>query len=253
MFYHKIPGLKIDNANGLPTVQQTAEGAAMRGVPDWAAYVDPAYRSGNLVRNRARADGAAMQLASPVTPVMTTLAGRPAFNLDAQHLRIIANGALKPNAWTIFAVMNFGTTAGDPQIIAMSRTVVSSPDMSLRVGVSNSGHAVYVWSRGAFGSGQPIRQQRELAQSLAGRTALVMFTGGASGIHAYVNGQEVITAPEDTAPLSAGYAAGDWEFFRGCRGIVGEAGGLGIDLGARENTHFRKAIEQFLIARYSIT
>lgn len=253
MFYHKIPGLKIENANGLPSVQQTEEGAAMRGIPDWAAYVDPAYMSGNLVRNRARADGATMQLAAAVTPVLTSLQGRPAFNLGAQQLRVIANGALKPNAWTIFAVMNVGTTLGDPQIIAMSRTVVNDPQMSLRVGISNTGHAVYVWSRGAFGSGMPIRHQRELSESLAGNTALLMFTGGASGIHAYVNGKEVISAPSDTTPLSAGYASGDWEFFRGCRGIVGEAGGLGIDLGARENTHFRNAIETFLMDRYSIT
>lgn len=251
--YWQHPNYTIENANGLPLTERDADDEAMAAIPGgWAVYLDPAFRSGNRFRNRARTDGAIMAHEGNTDPAMTNLGGHPAINLTGAPLRVRANGALRPNAWTIWSVLNLEARTGDPQVLAMTRTLLDAPQMALRVGFSSGGGAVVVWSRGDFGAGAPVRHQRELGNGLSGRTALVMFTGGASGIHAYVNGQEVISAPNDTTPLSSGFASGDWDFFRGCRGVAGKTGALPVDLGARQNAHFRRAIERRMMSFYGI-
>jgi hypothetical protein len=67
-----------------------------------------------------------------------------------------------------------------------------------------------------------------------------------------VNGQGVISAPDDTLALKAGFASEDWELFRGLRGIAAKTGALPVDLGTRQNAHFRQAIERRIMSTYGI-
>ncbi|WP_423277693.1 hypothetical protein [Enterovirga sp. CN4-39] len=220
----------------------------MAGIPGWSIFLDPAYLSGGALINRALPNNVTQNLDAAQTPA-TFSNDAPALSMTSAR-RVQPNTAVDPNVWTFFWVIN-GSTPTSLMDLAGSVTPATSPNLSLKIGISSDGARTGIYPNTATVT---PRLAYTPGSNLFGRTALLMYTFSTrDGLRIYENGNLVATDASDKTPLTSGYTAGQWRLFTNARGLIGMTGHLNIDLSWPEYAAQRVAMETFLKAKYGIT
>lgn len=264
--YQRINGVRLENTNGLPTIQRTPEGAAMGAVPGWVDLIDPDYMNVDegWVRNRAAARSKYPNVATPAV-VSQFPNGASAFQmLSGQTLRIESDAvapAIDPTQWSVFTVcmpQPIDGGSGVDSVCVLRGQDNNHSLIGLRVDFTRDFGRPTIRTYNQYGIGvqNPARlSYNGLNIYTLSEPALVMFTGSTrDGLRIFVNGEEVAAAPSDKRPLEIGYEGGENQraYFRGARGLFGMTGALSIDLGWAEHAGYRRAIEAFLMGKYQI-
>lgn len=250
--YQVLQGVRLSGASGLPTVTPTPEGKAMASIPGWLIMIDPAYREGPDVLNRAAPSAIIPSSDSPpVGAGSFPTTNEPAFAIGTGHERFFPDVAFPVEAWTFFSVLNgdFLSTQS-PKELVLSKNL--DQEYALRLGFNASGTDMAVFT-GPTPSVYRIRYAPP--DPFEGRTALVMYTFSTrEGLRLYHNGELGAHEPTETQPLDHSVGPNQWEFFSlSLRGLVGMTGLLDIDLGWPEHAGYRRSIERFLMDKYGIT
>lgn len=262
--FQKITGVSLQDSS-LPKITISPEGQAMGAVPGWACMFDPEYITipsspeENSALNRSSGRFVLTGRGSSSSPEKVEEDGLPFIRAYGQDfLNMLGDRDVDPERWTVFAVIK-----NDPEDVtgsgrARNFIVLSEPGdtadgISLSVSYSNQTGNFIVYEYDDDVPNMPQRISVE-AGLLDNELALVMATFSVeNGIKAYVNGQLAGEEPDDKRPLTHGYNADQYRFFRLFRGQYGMAGILSADLGSPENEGHRRAIEKFLMNKYSIS
>lgn len=257
--FQRINGVRLDNTNGLPTVQRTPEGIAMGAVPGWLELLDPDYCDpvALTVRNRARSRMHFSAQGGNGLPLDTFPGNATAFApSDGVITRIDSSGvAMDPTRWSFFAVVMPSTSSSSDHnnLVRGSDNVSIGEDVGLRIQISRVSGALSVLSYSPFVSPNPIRIGYSSDLIAKGTPTLVMLTFSTrDGLSIFENGVLVAQNVTDKRPLTQGWQAGNRAYLRGCRGLYGMIGMLNLDLGWYEHTAYRQSIEQFLLTKYGI-
>lgn len=244
----KLDGVSLPGATTKPVVELTEMDRAMAHIPGWEAFFDPEFIVDGNARNMALPDNITQNNGTANTATTMPGSGAPAFDLDGAR-QIRPSIPFPTSAWTVFVVMRL-TQSGLAQHIVGAASPPDSPDISPEMGVDGAANNARIWERGIQGQ----RLSWTPSEGYAGRTALVMFTGSTrDGLRLFEDGDLVADEPEETAPIDSGFLPGEWRFFNGCRGLIGNLGLLSVDLGWPEHAGYRRSIERFLMDKYEIS
>ena len=254
--YQKLADIKVESTG--QTLELMPEDTAMGHIPGWRALLDPDYRQGNNVFNRARHPELAAYTASSSGINLNTFPnGETAFNpIDGKFCSFDPNVAINNDAWSIFAVASItdhpsGGTSNN--IVSVKSTLSDPEDVSPRFGFREGGGSLAVWQNGR--SSDTSAQVRRITYSApvnyVGRVAFVMATFSTrDGLKLFSDGELVASAPDDKRPFTTGFAAGQWEFMSFTRGLWGMVGLLDVDLGWPEHAGYRRSVDRFLVSKY---
>lgn len=240
-----LPGVEVPGSVAMPTIARTPEGLAMGGIPGWTVLADPAYRTANAVRNRARPRA---MMPANATMTAATLSGRPALEVTSTTPRLTSVTPMNPDAWTAFFVVKtsiFGASGGRELIRANDiDNILIGPRIAIR---TNGTLAMFE---------NPSANVRLQGPTIPNdETCLLMGTSSIrDGLRLFIDGELVAANPDDTRPLNGGYGAGQYGFHRASSVAMqtGMFGVLDIDLGWPEHAGYRRAIEGFLLDFYGI-
>ena len=247
-----IPYLRLDAALPGGTASGMSPEAlddAIGHIPGWSALLDPDYRIGGGVLNRASGG-----LLTPPTPWGASHDGalpngKPAFKISGTTAnRLIADADINSDAWTVFFLLNVTTVSpsGSRDLIAPEN--LAGAGIGLRISLRTTGQ-LSIYPTAAT---TPRLTVAASAIPLA-TTFLLMCTGSTrDGLRVFVKG--VLVAHDDTKDeaLNDQIEAGQYFFYRNNSGtgalLASLTGLLGVDLGQVENAGYRRAIERVLMA-----
>lgn len=214
----------------------------------WVAILDPEYRIGGGVLNRASGN-----LITPPTPwdgdndgLLPN--GSPAFRISSTaQRRLVSDVAINPDAWTALFVLNITSTdvTGARDLIAPE--VVTGPGIALRISLRTAGQ-LSIYPTAATTPRLTVSAENIPSEE----TFLLMCTFSVtSGLKVFVNGEQVAAAPDDVAPLNDQFGAGQWSFYRYNSGtgdlLAGLTGLMWVDLSLPENAgYYRSIVPAFL-------
>ncbi|MGP9696231.1 hypothetical protein ACT3UG_01330 [Halomonas sp. AOP27-A1-34] len=253
--FQTINGLSLNTPTSLPRIQRTPEGIAMGAIPGWSVFIDPAYANSGSARNRAQPNRVPMFSGDII---FTTINGKPGFNLTNDFpARLMGpiGGEINPERWSVFFVtseMSINTYESRQEIISPIEELSSG--ICLRITMTEfAGYAVSIYEHSNRSPGQPIRLSYENAALNSAAPSLIMCTFSVeNGLSIWRNGIKVAAAENDKRALTFATDRDDYEMFRFRRGKQGMTGLLNIDLNAPENAGYRRAIEKYLMGKYSI-
>ncbi|MEG1203439.1 MAG: hypothetical protein RSD82_14850 [Comamonas sp.] len=254
--YEKLQGVKLPAVGG-PSIVVTPEGKAMGHIPGWKALIDPSYLVDTGTRNRA--------LPSNILKGLDALTygafgGNTAFTLPPRSRSNgpIARFDMNPSAWTWFCVVKneMVTPGGASYLLSPISSIVGGilPYIVLRTAgqVSVASELPQVST--------VYRVSADTAALSGSPASLIMVTFSTSeGIKMFKNGALVAENKADKNALTDGYQSGNLQVMPAgatrASGslLLGLQGLLDIDLGAAENAGYRRIIERFILAKYSIT
>lgn len=260
-YYQRMTG--VSGATGA-TLDLLPEDVALGDIPDWAILIDPSYTAGvstdrvyNRVTNTPLVNVDAETDNARPLPMGAFANGQRAFApATGSLLSIKSPVAINPRQHTFFSVMNHGESGNNLRHIAapLSAHAAASPGLSPRYGVRRDVSSLRIWPRGTSDDNGPYRLNAAVAPALAGRTALLAWTFSTEkGFTARVNGVQVGANPDDRAPLTSGFGAGQWRMFSFMTGLVGMSGLINRDLSAVANARYLFSLEAFLMQKYGIS
>lgn len=245
-----VHGAKAADTTGLKRIPSTPEGIAFGKVPGKVAYHDPDYADASLGWARERVDNTK----SPFDGVITELAnGQKVFGSadETQATRIDFNAEVDPNRWTSICVgfprerpasvtplmlMEYQNTVGEGNLaLLLSIEQVNFNNYQLLEDTRTGG--VRISYNGGFGARTSL--------------SILMTTFSVErGLKMYDGGELVASNDDDKRPLEL--TDGVYNLYRNGRGQFGPSFLLNTDLSDPENAGFKRAIEKFLMDKYSI-
>lgn len=253
--YEKLQGVKLPAAGG-PSIVVTPEGKAMGHIPGWKALIDPSYPVDTGTRNRALPSNILKGLDALT---YGALGGNTAFTLPS---RLRSNGPIarfdmNPTEWTWFCVLKneMVSPAGPSYLLSPISSIVggilpcivlrTSGQLSVASELPQVSTVYRVSADTAVPSGSPA--------------SLMMVTFSTTeGIKMFKNGSLVAENKSDKNALTDGYQSGNLQIMTAGSTsgagnlLLGLQGILDIDLGAAENSGYRRIVERFVMSKYGI-
>ncbi|EKD1480629.1 hypothetical protein RQV66_001247 [Vibrio alginolyticus] len=256
----KIKGLNVTHAVSPMKVPFDQNELAAASIPGWRMLLSPGKNYYN------EDNGDLLNRISPLVPVSPRgekmyqavpsefVNGKECLAFpDSGYTSIYDTGVeVNKTAWTVFAVVNLTPDTPHEIFTPHGEDIVDDTSYGLRVGFNNTG-IFRIWRgdtsiRLAHGDGALYMDQ----------LVYVMATYSTNdGLRMYRNGVEVATSPDDKAPLTVsrftlfGTALGTIST-SGMNGQFGEMGVMDISLGEPENDSYRRAVDEWLMNKYSI-
>ena len=248
----KLSGVRL-GGSGPQIDTGTAEAAALGGVPGFNVWWEAEYSdaTAETVLNRAQANRA-IPAVDGFFPDTVTMGSGAAFDAtDLAPLVLAPNRPIRPDEWTFLVVVK-PITDTSRQIFVKPTTDVGATAM--QIGLISTGHTVYVYETGTGGSGQPVRlEYRGDFEQRAGASLIMVTFSTRDGLKIWDGGTLAASDAADTAPLTLGYGAGEWDMMRFVRGQIGMSAIFDVDLGKAENALHRAALTDWLVAKYDVT
>ncbi|MGO3056994.1 MAG: hypothetical protein ACTID3_08690 [Halomonas sp.] len=254
----EVDGVSANSA-ALPVIQRTPEGEAMGAIPQWNTLIDPLYIGipSDITPERTaldRAAGVMMEATRSQSPHIPYVSDMLMQCIDGTYLQMRGEVDINPNEWTVFATIRPVVENRPRNFIVLSDPANSTDGISLSISYSAQTGDIVVYEYDTNESGQPQRLLVNAGLTDTQKTSLVMVTFSTThGLKVFVDGVLLGAAPDDKRPLTRGYSAGQYNYFRLFRGAFGMSGSLNLDLGAPVNTSYRRAIERFLMTKYGIS
>src|SRR5690625_2098800 len=256
-----IKGLALDETGGSRhVIQRTPEGRAMGHVPGWQVLLDPDYASASSLnaRNRAKphAVGSIQTFGTlEPDPIGSFASGATAF-VASEERRIAVNTfpEIDPQRWSLFSVIQPGPLfdgAGAASYIASYRGDQDGR-LSLSVGWPRASRdSIRVYDRAGNFTARLVYQV-DLTE-LTNPKLIIVTISIEHGLKMFDGGDLVAANADDTRPLDVVDPSTRTSWFSNGHSSAGMSGILNIDLGAPENTAYRRSIEKFLMSKYAIT
>lgn len=238
-----LAGVTIPGATNMPSIQRSESGLAFGGIEDWSILHDPASVSEGRINNLARRGQRAANVGA--APDLGTIAGQPALAFGGSARPYFGVVDINPTAWTVWAVVG-QTQALAGQIVAPNNAAAVGQHF-LRITFNAGLTEVRVTTEGGA-------VRLAYAKAFLNTVSFLMFTFSVrDGLRIFDGGQLVAAAPNNVAPLTGQFGAGQWRWWEAYRnGQAGVHGLLSVDLGQPERAAQRRAIERFIMPKYGI-
>lgn len=249
--YLTIEGLETD-AQGEPISDM---GKAIGNIPDWNVLIDPGFIDPVTpsILNRARGNNFELVRRDSTTPptIDSDEYGNLILNASENWIQGVSEAFINPDRWTFFFVAK-GTDSG-----SIRNFVISDPESEnipgLRIAYSAGGDII-VYDQAIDTSGIPIRLLAPYDFTTREDFSLIVVSFSVEhGLKIMINGSIAAENPDDKQPLHPSVNDGDAYYFRLFYGQMGVCGQLNIDLGAPENSGYRRMLERYLMNKYGIS
>lgn len=254
--FSKMHDVHTSGNNTLPVIVQSAEGKAMAHIPGWASLFDPAHIALGERGVLNRASGARITATTLRTPEFfhDPASGQPLIRLPADpetSLHFAGDAPINPEAWSIWRVFRPAAVPSRQYLVIDDHADEAiNNELGLSIGYAPSSQNLTVYEYGRNQPGVPVRLSANLGAASRGLMLVMVTFSTREGLRIFDGGRLVASAPNDRRALVNGTR--DYRWNRYMRGDLGAWGHLNVDLGWAEHSGYRRAIEQYLIGKYSI-
>lgn len=221
-------------------------------IPGWTGMLDPAYRVGSGIRNRALPLSHMLPTTALDNSQFVTVGSNTMYSVTTDgNKALVSSFALNPSEWTMSFVLR-QTTVSATGARDLIRPKTAGTGIGPRISLRTTGQ-LSVYPSAATTARLTISDTYIPSGTLFLLTVTFSTT---AGLHVYVNGALVGSNTSDLSPLNERYGAGEFVLFGNNSGtgelLAGVCGFLDLSLNLSANAGYHTLYNSTLMAKYSI-